>query len=241
MILLNDTAARTFWRGTSAVGKRIIINETEELHVVGVIADTRHGTLEEDPGPTMYQLSVQSRNFGVSTMLIRTDGDPAALVPHIRTIIRSLSREQPFRGVTPLQERFDSFLAPRMFLLRLVGLFSLLGLILAVVGVYGVTAESVAQRVPEIGVRMAFGATAADVLRLILGQGGRLAIAGVVIGLGGALLFRGVMKTMVYRVDTLDPVTYTTACVSLILATIAACAIPARRASRLDPAVALRE
>ena len=189
----------------------------------------------------MYQLSVQSRNFGVSTMLIRTDGDPAALVPQIRAIVRSLSREQPFRGVTPLQARIESFLAPRMFVLRLTGLFSLLGLILAVVGVYGVIAEFVAQRVPEIGVRMAFGATASDVLRLILGQGSRLVAAGVVLGVAGAALLRGALKTMVYNVDTLDPLTYVIACLALVVATIAACAIPARRAARLDPAVALRE
>jgi putative ABC transport system permease protein len=241
MILVNDTAARTLWPGRSAVGESIIVNERDELRVIGVVNDTRGGTLEEDPGPMMYQLSVQSRNFGVSTMLIRADDDPAALVPQIRAIIRSVSRNAPFRGVSPLQERIDRSLAPRLFVLRVIGLFSILGLILAVVGVYGVVAEFVAQRVPEIGVRMAFGATSSDVLRLILGQGGRLVIAGVVLGIAGAALFRGAMKTMVFSVDTLDPVTYTTACVSLMLATIAACAIPARRASRLDPAVALRE
>jgi len=241
MILLNDTAARTFWPQASAVGRTIFINKTEELIVIGVVADTRGSNLDEDAGPMMYQLSVQSRNFGVSTMLIRTDGDPAVLVPQIRAIIRSLNREQPFSGVRPLQQRIDSFLAPRLFVLRLIGLFSVLGLMLAIVGVYGVVAEFVAQRVPEIGVRMAFGATAADVLRLILGQGSRLVIAGVVLGVAGAALLRGAMKTMVYNVDTLDPLTYAIACVSLVAATTAACLIPARRASRLDPAVALRE
>ena len=173
-------------------------------------------------------------------MLIRVDGDPEALVPQIRAVIRSMSPETPFSGITPLQKRIDQALATRVFVLRLIGLFSALGLILAVVGVYGVLAEFVVQRIPEIGVRMAFGATAADVLALVLGTGSRLVTFGLVLGLIGAVLLRGVMSTMVYRVDTFDPLAYLTACFVLFAATVAACAVPAMRASRLDPAVALR-
>ena len=173
-------------------------------------------------------------------MLIRVAGDPQALVPAVRDIIRSINREQPFSGIRPLQQKIDEAMAPRLFVLRLIGLFSVLGLILAVIGVYGVLAEFVVQRVPEIGVRMAFGATASDVLTLILGHGARLVAIGIVLGVAGAILLRSVMSTMVYGVRTLDPLAYVAACLLLCAATIAACAVPARRASRLDPVAALR-
>ena len=109
-----------------------------------------------------------------------------------------------------------------------MGCFSILGLVLAVVGVYGVLAEFVVQRVPEIGVRMAFGATASDVLALVLGQGSKLVMIGLALGLTGAVMLRGIMDTMVYSVRTLDPLAYATACVLLFAATVAACALPAR-------------
>jgi putative ABC transport system permease protein len=240
VILVNEAAARTFWRGANPIGKVVVISKTTELRVVGVVANLRASTLEQEPGPTMYQLSVQSRNFGANSMLIRVDGDPQALVPAIRSIVRSLDPEQPFAGVTPLQARLDRAMAPRRFVLRLVGLFSALGLILAVVGIYGVLAESVAQRVPEIGVRRAFGATAADVLVLFLRYGARLVCIGLIVGIVGAVLLRDSMSTIIYGVQTLDPLSFLAACVSLLMATLAASALPARRAADLDPAVALR-
>jgi predicted permease len=240
VILVNRTAARTFWGDSDPIGKSVLINKTQEHRVVGVIADIRGSTLEQDPGPAIYQLSNRSENFLAGSMMIRVDGDPEALVPQIRTIIRSMSPETPFSGITPLQARIDQAMAPRVFILRVIGLFSVLGLLLAVVGVYGVLAEFVVQRVPEIGVRMAFGATARDVLALVIGQGVWLVIVGVALGLTGAVLLRGVMSTLVYGVRPLDLPAYLTASVLLFTATVAACAVPARRASRLDPAVALR-
>jgi putative ABC transport system permease protein len=240
VILVNQSAARMFWNGSDPIGKTVVISKSQRPQVIGMIADVRGSSLEEEPGPAIYQLSNQTRNFFANSMLIRVDGDPQALVPGIRTVIRSMSREQPFRGVIPLQERIDSAMAPRLFVLRIIGLFSVLGLILAVVGVYGVLAEFVIQRVPEIGVRMAFGATASDVLALILGQGSKLVAIGLVLGLAGAVLLRGVMSTMVWGVRTFDPLAYLAACLVLVAATVAACAVPARRASRLDPVVALR-
>jgi putative ABC transport system permease protein len=161
-------------------------------------------------------------------------------VPPIRAIIRSVDRDAPFRGVEPLQTRIDRAMAPRLFVLRIIGLFSIIGLVLAVVGVYGVLAEFVIQRVPEMGIRIAFGATRADVLTLVLGQGAKLVAIGLVLGFGSALLLRGAMSTMVYGVRTSDPATYATACLVLFAATIAACTLPARRASLIDPVVALR-
>jgi predicted permease len=241
LILVNQTAARRFWKDRDPIDQVLInIDGKTEMHVIGVIADLRGSTLEQAPEPAMYQLSNQTRNFQANSMLIRVDGDPELLVPQIRAVIRSIDRDTPFSGVTTLQSRIDRAMAPRLFVLRLIGLFSILGLILAVVGVYGVLAEFVVQRVPEIGVRMAFGATAANILALVLGQGSRLVMIGLALGLTGAVMLRGVMTTMVYSIRTSDPPAYVTACALLVTATIAACALPARRASRIDPAVALR-
>jgi len=240
VILVNQTAARIFWNGSNPIGKTVVVFKTHQLQVIGVVADFRGSTLEEEQGPTIYQLSNQSRNFLAGTMLIRVDGDVAALVPAIRAVIRSINPEQPFSGVRPLQERINRSMAPRLFMLRLIGLFSMLGLVLAIVGVYGVLAEFVVQRVPEIGVRMAVGATAADVLALVLGHGARLVALGVTLGLAGAVLLRGAMTTFIYGVQPFDPLAYATACLLLLATTMAACTVPARRASRLDPVVALR-
>jgi putative ABC transport system permease protein len=239
LIVVNESAARKFWNGLDPVGK-ILQGQKYQFHVIGVVADIRGGTLEQEPGPTIYQLSNQSRNFLAGGMLIRVNGNPEPLVPAIRSIIHSIDPEQPFTGVRPLQQRIDEAIAPRLFVLRLIGLFSTLGAILAVVGVYGVLAEFVVQRIPEIGVRMAFGASGSDVLTLILGHGARMVIVGIALGVAGAVTLRSVMSTLVYGVQTLDPLAYVSASIVLCAATITACAVPARRAARLDPAVALR-
>ncbi len=240
LIIVNESAARLFWNSSDPIGKTVMINKRQELEVIGVIGDLRGSSLEQEQGPTIYQLSNQSANFMANGMLIRVDGDPGDVVPGIRAIIRSMNREQPFTGVTPLQERIDRSMAPRLFVLRVIGLFSAIGLVLAVVGVYGVLAEFVVQRVPEIGVRMAFGATASDVLALVLRQGVRLIAIGLALGLAGAVLLRRVMSTMVYGVQTFDPASYLTAGLVLCAVALLACAIPARKASRLDPSLALR-
>jgi ABC-type antimicrobial peptide transport system permease subunit len=154
--------------------------------------------------------------------------------------VRAINPEAPFNGMTPLQDRIDRETAPRRFILQAIGLFSVLGLALAVIGVYSILAEFVAQRVPEIGVRVAFGATTGNVIRLVLGQGWRMALIGVPLGLAGAAALNGTMRAQVYGVSTLDPATYAVAALCLVLATLAACLVPARRAARLDPVAALR-
>ena len=240
VILLNETAARLFFPDVNPLGRTIVINDTQEQHVIGVVADLRGSRLDRPPGPMMYQLSHQSKNFLANNMLIRVDGEGDHLTAAIGSIIRTLNREAPFRGVEPLRARIDRAMAPRLFVLRLIGLFSIVGLALAVVGVYSVLAQFVGQRVPEIGVRVAFGATVRDILRLVFGQGARLVAVGVVLGVAGAVLLRDVMTTMLYGVGPFDPLAYAGAGALLLAATAAACAVPARRAARLDPVAALR-
>jgi putative ABC transport system permease protein len=173
-------------------------------------------------------------------MLIRVNRDPQALVPAIKTIIRGVNPEAPFPGVTTVQEEIDRSTAPRRFVLQLIGIFSVLGVALAMIGIYGVVAESVAERVREIGVRIALGAQRSDLVRMVLAHGTRMVIAGLGIGLIGALALRQEMASMVFGVSTIDPLSYAAACGALAAAALAACAIPALRATRLDPIVALR-
>jgi putative ABC transport system permease protein len=147
----------------------------------------------------------------------------------------------PLTSVQTLPERLDAVLAPRRFNLWLVSLFSIIALGLAVLGIYGVLAEAVAQRVPEIGVRMALGASAAGVMRLFLRQGGWMIGIGVALGIGAALALSGVMASFVFGVPPTDPVSFAVACLAVTMAGLLACAIPARRASRVDPVIALRQ
>ena len=237
--ILSESAAQRFWPSGNAVGQTLILPANGPLHVVGVVADMAEWGLETRGGG-IFLPHVQSFYVTPGTMLIRTDRDPQSLVPAIKTIVRRVNPEQPFPGVTPLQTEIDRATAPRRFILRLIGMFSVLGLGLAVIGIYGVLAESVAERVPEIGVRMALGAQASDVVALILRQGAWMVCIGVGIGVVGTLLLRREMTTMVFGVRTLDPLSYVAACATLVVAGLAACAIPARRAAKLDPAVALR-
>jgi len=239
-IIVNATTARMLFAEDDSIGRTVLTEPTNEQLVVGVIADVRETSLEAVPGPTVYLPSSSRSRTMAGHMILKIDGEPEALVPALRSIVRAINPEEPFDGVASLQDRIDRETAPRRFVLRLVGLFSLLGLGLATIGVYGVLAEFVTQRVPEIGVRVAFGATTGNVVRLVLRQGWRLAAIGVPLGLAGAAALNGTMRAQVYGVSTLDPATYVAAALCLILATVAACLIPALRAARLDPVAALR-
>jgi putative ABC transport system permease protein len=174
-------------------------------------------------------------------LLVRTVGDPRDIVGDVRNIVAELDPELALTRIQTLEDRLDESIAPRRFILRLVGLFSILALGLAMIGLYGVIAESVAQRVPEIGVRMALGAAPSDILRLVMTQGGWMVVVGVALGIGGAIALRDSMASFVFGVPTSDPLSFVVAAVSLIAATLIACLVPARRAAAVDPVIALRQ
>lgn len=198
--------------------------------------------MEGEFSPTVYILQTQSTHLGITNMLIRTEGgDPRDIVPAVRSALKRLDPEAPLGGVRTLEELIDSEMAPRRFMLRLVGVFSILALGLAMLGIYGVLAESVAERVPEIGVRMALGADRRAVIGLVLSQGAWLVGVGVALGAAGAYASRDVMSSFVFGVPTSDGLTFTTACVGVSLAALVACSLPARRAASVDPVVALRQ
>jgi putative ABC transport system permease protein len=238
--LVNAAGASRLWPGQAAVGRFLAI-EDHRIEVVGVVADVRRKGLEADVEPTLYLPSAQKLRFSTGNMLVRTHSAPEEILPAIRAIMRQVDRNQALTRVQTLAARLGEALAPRRQMLWLVGLFSMMALGLALVGVYGVMAESVAQRVPEIGVRMALGATGADVVQLVLRQGSLMIALGLMLGIAGAAALNRVMSGFVFRVSTTDPGTFAVACVCLTAATLAACVVPAARASRIDPVLALRQ
>ena len=178
--------------------------------------------------------------FWRSFIAIRTLGDPLLAVPAVRQLVYNLDPNLPVFGVTKMVDVVDGTLGSRRFQMTLLGIFAGVALLLGAVGIYGVMSHMVEQRTRELGVRMALGASATGVLRLVLGQGTRLAIMGVVLGAVGALAMRSVLATLVYDVSTADPTTYIAVAVLLTGVAAVACYVPARRAARVDPMEALR-
>jgi putative ABC transport system permease protein len=236
--IVNEAAVRQHWPG-GALGQTIIQNRRNVL-IVGVLSDVRRTGLEVEPEPTLYLPSGQTTQFSNNNMLVRTTADPRRLLPAIRAIVRNASPGMPITRVETLQERLDVVVAPRRFTLWLVGLFSIIAFGLAVIGIYGVINESVAQRVPEIGVRMALGATTWAVTGMVLREGAWLVGLGLALGAAVAFAFNGVMTTFVFRVPTTDPLSFAAAATALAAAGLIACVVPAWRASQVDPVIALR-
>jgi len=235
--IVNETLARQIWPDEDPIGKRV--NSSPVTEVVGVIGAARHLRLDLPAGPEIYVPYGQS---GDSTMflVLRTTGDPSYLAPAVRKQIWAIDRNQPVEDVRTMEERIAGYAAPRRFYALMLGIFAGIAVVLAAVGIYGVISYSVSQRRHEIGIRMALGAERADVLRLVLGQGLTLAALGVGFGVTGGLLATRLLSTLLYGVRPGDPVTLVA--VSLLLSAIAivACYLPARRASKVDPMVALR-
>lgn len=239
--VVSDAAARHFWPESDPVGRSIFLGRGEEATVIGVAADVRRDGLVGEFQPVVYVLQSQTSNLAITTLMIRTEGDPEALVPSVKAVLQQLDQNVAVTVHGTLQQAVDAELAPRPFLLRLVGLFSVAVLGLTMLGLYGLLAEWVAQRVPEIGVRMALGATRRRVTRLVLSQAVWMVGIGLALGLGAAYLLRDVMANLVYGVPTSDRVTYVAAAAGVALAALIACVLPARRAASVDPVVALRE
>jgi putative ABC transport system permease protein len=237
--ILNQRAARDLGIGDAPIGQAVEMDKVRR-QVVGVVADSRRASLEAEPAPAIYLPFLQSRSTSGS-LLIRTTGDPTGIVGDVRRILAEFDPDIALTRIQTLEDRLDESVAPRRFILRLVGLFSVLALGLAMIGLYGVIAESVAQRVPEIGVRMALGAVPGDILRLVMRQGGWMVAVGVALGIGGAIALRDSMASFVFGVPTSDPLSFVVAALSLVVATLIACLVPARRAAAVDPVIALRQ
>jgi putative ABC transport system permease protein len=241
--IIDEALARALWPGQSAIGRRIREStdppDAPWNTIVGVVGHIRHSTLEEDSRPQVYW-DYRQRGQDRMALVVKTRGQPAALMKSIATAVRSVDPEQPLYDVRTLDDVVDRSLGQRRFQMLVLGGFAIVALLLASVGTYGVIAYGVGQRLREFGVRIALGATHRDVLGLVLARGGALFGAGALIGvvLAGATV--RVLATLVYGVGPHDIVSFVAATMVLFLVSIAACYVPARRAARVDPSVALR-
>ncbi|HJR63777.1 MAG TPA: ABC transporter permease [Gemmatimonadaceae bacterium] len=241
--LINEKFARDEFPGEDPIGRRItggVVGVDPWVTIVGVVGDYRHYRLPVEMGPAVYY-PYHGRPSYSQTIVLRTSlDDPHTLLPTVRAALRELDRDVPAFQIQTLEEAVDRSLWRQRLQGQVLGVFAALALLLATVGIYGVISYSVTQRTREVGVRMALGATQRSVLVLVVGYGARLALIGVAIGLAGALALTRVLSTLLYGVKATDPFTFALVPLVLALAAIIASYVPARRASRVDPLVAMR-
>jgi putative ABC transport system permease protein len=242
--VVNQTLAHRFWPGESAIGKRLTFDDDPDepsdwLTVVGVVGDVRHRSLVEEIMPQIYAPETQ---VGLEEMalLVRTPLDPASVAPAIRRLVASLDPEVPVADVLQLTQLRDASISTDRFRTLLLGTFGLLALGLAVIGVYGVISYGVVQRSREIGIRVALGAQRAQVLRLVIGEGMLTVVAGIAVGLLAAAALSRLLVSLLYQVRPGDPATFLAIALLITSVALVACVLPARRALRVDPVVALR-
>lgn len=242
-VVINETLARTGWPGQDPIGRRMRAggenSQAPWMTVVGVIKDIRRGDVTKTIRPELYMCALQVTPR-TQTLLVRTAGDPVTIIPAIRREVQALNPQLPLFGTGTLAAEVSETLTEPRFRAVLLAGFAAIALLLASIGIYGVTAHAVGQRIQEVGVRMALGAQRTDVLLLILRQHLRPAVIGVVLGLGGSLALARVLQSMVFGVGAADPLTLGAMGVMLLTVACAACWIPARRATRVDAVVALR-
>lgn len=244
--IINESLARRFWPerdAGDALDKQINWlnpnSESDWLTIVGVVADVRHNGLETAPRPQLYLSYLQSP-WGRMSLTIKSSADPATLIAPARQAILNIDHDQPVTDIKMMNDYAAAAIAPRRFTISLLGAFAALDLIVVALGLYGLMAYSVAQRTREIGIRTALGAQPRDVLKLILGQGLRTSLLGLLPGLAAALLLTNFIKSMLFNVSATDPLTFVAVVVLLVAVALLACWIPARRATKVDPLVAFR-
>jgi putative ABC transport system permease protein len=246
-VILNEAAARSLFPNENAVGRRIKLG-VDDLRswwtVTGVVADERYFGWESDRTPTAYlpvsQVLKDDFPDYDSAIIVRTSTEPLSFLPAVRSTIASVDRQMALLGPESMEQRLGHTFAPHRFNMVLLATFAGLALLLAAVGIYGVMAQFVAQRTHEIGIRMALGAHPFNVLRLVLGQGMRLALLGLGIGIVAAAGATRLIRSLLYGISASDPAAFISVAVLLIGVILLACYIPARRAMRVDPLVALR-
>jgi predicted permease len=243
--VVNETFVRQFFPGLTpaeAIGQRYSNNDkdTRFIRIIGVARDGKYWTVGESPQPFVWTALAQNPRSRLSLMA-QTDGEPQALLNAVRGTIQALDAKLPVSNARTLNEHLGSAFMPVRLAAATLGSFGLLALLLAAIGIYGVTAYSVAQRTRELGIRLALGADSRAIVRLIVRQGMWLTIAGLALGLAGALLLTRLMKGVLYGVSATDPLTFGLIALLLAIVALLACWIPARRAAKVDPMIALRQ
>ena len=249
VVLINETMARRFWPNGNPVGARINIDDNNvgprPVEIAGVVGNVKHLNLESDPTFDVYVplAQVHEDALGLITnthyWIVRTS-DSRVLEGAFRRELQGVDRDAATSNVRTLEDYLSDSVAPRRFNLRVLTIFSVVALLLAATGIYGVVSYTVTQRTPEIGIRLALGARKTNVFRLILGQGLKVVLAGMVLGALGAVAITRVIRSMLFGVTPTDTLTFALVSLTLVLVALIACSLPARRATKVDPLIALR-
>ncbi len=246
VVIINQAFADQYLKGVNPLGQKAVIymksleeSKNKPSEIIGVVGDVRQMGLDTPAEPTVYWPHPELV-LSELTIVVRTANEPLALVSAVRNELQQMDPEQPMAAVSTMDQLLAGTLSRSRFTMLVLGVFAMLALLLACVGIYGVIAYSVTQRTQEFGIRMALGANRRDVFRLVLGQGTRLTLLGIGLGIVAALVVTRLMATLLYGVSATDPLTFTAVALLLAFVALAACYIPARRATRVDPIVALR-
>jgi putative ABC transport system permease protein len=243
VVVISQALADQHFEGSSPLGRRmrVLQGDGDWREIVGVVGNVKQDGLDEQPRAQVYESYLQHPYFSSFSLIVRTRPDqPAAVIPEVRSVLRTLDRELPLSSVRTLEEIVGRTVRPQRFSTTLIGAFGLAALLLAAVGVYGVIAYTVGLRRQEFAIRIAHGARPSDIVRLVLRGAAGMSLAGIVLGVAAAWLLRGVLQSLLFNVSTGDVTTYLLVSVVLGGTALAASAIPAFRATRVDPVEALR-
>lgn len=239
VVLVNKALAARFWPNEDPIGKLVWVGTLQARKVVGVLGDAKNSSLAEATQPEIF-LAYPQLASATLYLSVRTDGHPRSAISAMRSKVAGVNPGQPISDVRTMEERLGASNDQSRSLTMLIAMFSAAALVLAVVGIYGVIGYSVAQRTQEMGVRIALGASSSDILRLVVGDGLRLAIRGIVIGIGGSFALTRLMTSELYATSATDPAAFAASAILFLAVAGLASYIPARRAMRISPTEALR-
>jgi putative ABC transport system permease protein len=246
VVIVNEAFAKRYFPGENPIGKRIdpslnvLEGEPPMREVIAVVSDFRSKRMGAEPQPEVYLHISQVPAMGSMTLMLRAQGDPMSLAAAVRQEVSKLDRNLPIYNIKPFEEYVSDSVSQPRFNTLLLGAFAGVALSLTAIGLYGVVAYSISQRTQEIGIRMALGARAIDVLRLIIGQGMSLVLVGVAVGVAAALAATRLMAGLLFGVGASDPLTFASVAAGVTLIALLACYFPARRATKVDPMIALK-
>ena len=232
--IVNETMARNLWPNENPIGRRFTVWRDEKFprEVVGVVGDTK-SSLDKEPGQQMYVPYAQDPNWGSLSFVVRTAGEPTAVAGSVREAIRAVDRGVPTYNLKTMDDVISTSAAPRRIPMLLLSAFAGVAMLLAMLGIYGVTSYYVTQRTHEIGVRMALGAQIVDVLKLVLRRAMLLALVGIGIGVAGAVALTRYLTSLLFGVKPIDTLTFVAVAVVLAVVVFVACLVPARRAAKI--------